>query len=54
MDFSFSVEEEGFRKEVRDFLHRELPAGWRGTIGWEPAGNEREELEREFYRKLAE
>ena len=54
MDFSFSVEQEGFRKEVRDFLHRELPAGWRGTIGWEPAGNESEELEREFYRKLAE
>jgi len=54
MDFSFSVQEECFRKEVREFLHRELPAGWRGTIGWEPAGNESEELEREFYRKLAE
>jgi len=54
MDFSFSVEEEDFRKEVRDFLHCELPEMWRGVAGWEPVDEEYSNLEQEFYRKLVE
>lgn len=30
MDFKFTEEEEAFRKEVRDYIHRELPAYWEG------------------------
>ena len=52
MDFKFSDEEEAFRKEVRDFIHQELPADWRGTVGWERPTAEHEEFEREFSRKL--
>lgn len=54
MDFKFSAEEEAFRKEVRDFIHQELPADWRGTVGWEQATDEHEELARGFSRKLSE
>jgi alkylation response protein AidB-like acyl-CoA dehydrogenase len=54
MDFRLGAEEEAFRNEVKEFLHRELPAGWRGTVGWEPASGEHDELERDFYCKLAE
>ena len=28
MDFRFTEEQENFRQEVRDFLHRELPSDW--------------------------
>lgn len=31
MDFRFGQEEETFRREVRDFIKQELPAGWSGT-----------------------
>ncbi len=30
MNFKFTEEEEAFRKEVRDFIHQELPADWEG------------------------
>ena len=32
MDFSWSREEEDFRQEIRDFLKREVPAGWNDTL----------------------
>jgi len=54
VDFKLSDEEEAFRKEVRDFIHQELPADWRGTAGWERPTAEHEEFEREFSRKLHE
>src|SRR4030042_3085865 len=30
MNFKFTEQEEAFRKEVRDFIHQELPDGWEG------------------------
>ncbi len=33
MDFRFSQAEEGFRQELLDFLHRELPSQWEGPVG---------------------
>jgi len=30
MDFRYTAEEEAFRKEVRDFLDKELPPGFLG------------------------
>lgn len=33
MEFRFSPEDEAFRQEVRDFLRRELPPGWKGVMG---------------------
>jgi alkylation response protein AidB-like acyl-CoA dehydrogenase len=32
MDFAFTREEERFREELREFLHRELPEWWRGMF----------------------
>jgi alkylation response protein AidB-like acyl-CoA dehydrogenase len=37
MDFSFSAEEEAFRREVHDLLEREWPPAWRGGHGAGPA-----------------
>lgn len=55
MDFRFDPEEEAFRQELRDFIRRELPAGW-----GEDARNDREdfppeqqEVARAFTKKLA-
>jgi alkylation response protein AidB-like acyl-CoA dehydrogenase len=31
MDFSFSTDDEEFRREVREFIKHELPPGWAGT-----------------------
>ena len=31
MDFCFTEQQEAFRQEVRDFLNKELPAGWAGV-----------------------
>ncbi len=33
MDFRFTPEEEAFRKEVRQFLEREVPKDWAGFLG---------------------
>jgi alkylation response protein AidB-like acyl-CoA dehydrogenase len=57
MEFRFSPEEEGFRREVREFLQRELPADWAssggaGNLG--EGGEERWEFLRAFQRRLAE
>jgi alkylation response protein AidB-like acyl-CoA dehydrogenase len=61
MDFTFSDREEAFRKEVEDFVDRELPADWvESNIYW-PAGYgtlaQFEELSpqvEQFTRRLAE
>lgn len=51
MDLRFSEKEEAFRKEVREFIFRELPLGWSG----EPPGSARDwGLQRRFTRKLGE
>ena len=34
MDFSFSAEDEGFRRELGEFLRRELPPDWEGGGRW--------------------
>ena len=41
MDFSFSAEEERFRRELRQWLNDNLPLGW-GTSAFKmPKGEER-------------
>lgn len=56
MEFRFSAEEERFRQEIRDFLHKELPADWASTAGTGGLGEgseERWEFLRRFQKKLA-
>ena len=56
MDFRFTPEEEAFRKEVREFLDKELPKDWPGTdpdMYHEDAFDEFHELSMTMQRKLA-
>jgi alkylation response protein AidB-like acyl-CoA dehydrogenase len=56
MDFGFTQAEEGFRQEIRHFLERELPPGWKGPM-WFEGLYERDDLwavAREMARKLGE
>ncbi len=53
MDFSFSLEEEQFRQELRGWLHDNLPAGWGSTFRM-PKGQARIEFLRAWQRKLYE
>ena len=52
MQFTFSKEEETFRRELRSFLKKELPLGWR--YGLIESAEEDAELERSMRRKLAD
>ncbi|MGH7966595.1 MAG: acyl-CoA dehydrogenase [Candidatus Binatia bacterium] len=52
MDFSFSPEEERFRQELRQWLSKNLPAGW-GTAAFKmPKGEERLQFLRDWQRRL--
>lgn len=51
MDLRFTEKEEAFRKEVREFIQRELPPGWSGV---QPGTGEAWELQRRFTRKLGQ
>lgn len=51
MDFRFTEEEEGFRREVRQFLNQELPPGWLGLGEMEEADSW--EFTKAMARKLA-
>ncbi len=55
MDFNFRPEDEAFRREVRDFLHRELPPDWHAQ--WRPPIGQMDEdavdTDRAMRRKLA-
>jgi len=56
MEFRFAPPEEAFRREIREFLRRELPGDWASgsaTGGLGEGGEERWEFLREFQRKLA-
>ncbi|OLC67689.1 MAG: hypothetical protein AUJ02_10040 [Chloroflexi bacterium 13_1_40CM_3_65_12] len=54
MDLSFTADEEAFRKEVRDWLDRNLPAEWRhkGVGGYRE--EEETDLQRQWQRRLHE
>jgi alkylation response protein AidB-like acyl-CoA dehydrogenase len=56
MDFRFTAQEEAFRREVREFLRRELPSDWEGTgaYGEEGDGEAAWEFSQRFTKKLAE
>jgi len=56
MDFRFTPEEEAFRREVREFLERELPPNWEDQFDMETeAGvDEMWEFARGLQRKLGE
>ena len=54
MDFRFTEQEEAFRKEVRDFLKKELPHRDRGAAMWRSEAGEAWELARQFTKKLGE
>lgn len=49
MDLRFTEKEDAFRKEVREFIQRELPPGW---IGGQPGAAEAWEHQRQFAGKL--
>jgi alkylation response protein AidB-like acyl-CoA dehydrogenase len=52
MDFSFSLEEERFRHELREWLQNNLPPGW-GTAAFKmPKGEERLQFLRDWQRKM--
>jgi alkylation response protein AidB-like acyl-CoA dehydrogenase len=52
MDFSFSPEEEHFRQELRDWLQRNLPAGWGSPEYKAPKGEGRLAFLRDWQRKM--
>jgi alkylation response protein AidB-like acyl-CoA dehydrogenase len=50
MRFRFTGQEEAFRKEVEDFLSKELPPGWvEGSLQW-PGGYGSHEVDEEHWR----
>ncbi|MBI3245369.1 MAG: acyl-CoA dehydrogenase [Deltaproteobacteria bacterium] len=51
MDFSFSLEEEQFRQDLREWLQQNLPPGWGSTFR-APKGRERIAFLRDWQRKL--
>lgn len=51
MDLRSTEKEEAFRKEVREFIRRELPPGWSGA---QPGTAGAWEFQRQFSRKLGE
>jgi len=54
MDFSFSAEEERFRRDLREWLNSNLPLGW-GTPAFKmPKGNERLQFLRDWQRQMYE
>ena len=55
MDFSFTHEEENFRKELREFFKREIPAEWKalGYTYWEE-DDESWAITKAFNKKLGE
>jgi len=56
LDFRFTEDEEAFRKEVRDFIEKELPLDWPGEdpeLPHEDALDEVYQLGKEIRRKLA-
>ena len=53
MDLRFSEEDERFRQEVREFIKKELPTGWKGTgLLSEAKGEEEWQFAREMLRKV--
>ena len=53
MDFTFTAEQDSFRKEIRDFLAREMPPDWCGrSFIW--ATDDEWRVAREFDKKLGE
>jgi alkylation response protein AidB-like acyl-CoA dehydrogenase len=55
MDFTFTPEEEAFRRDVQSFLKEQLPPNWSGGSEYEEeSGDDGWELSRRFTRKLAE
>jgi alkylation response protein AidB-like acyl-CoA dehydrogenase len=54
MQFTFTHEQETFRHEVRTFLDRELPAGWRERRDYDFADDEAWELGDRLRKKAAE
>ena len=54
MDFHFTPEQEAFRAELRTFLDRQLPAGWKVENDREGMGPEGLEFSRRFARALGE
>ena len=53
MDFRFSPEEEYFRREVQDFLAKELPQDWEGYYLGEANSDEEWAFSRSITKKLA-
>ncbi|MBW1680468.1 MAG: acyl-CoA dehydrogenase family protein [Deltaproteobacteria bacterium] len=55
MDFSFTAEQERFRREVREYLEREVPPRWKelGYLIWEET-DESWDITRQWNRKLGE
>ena len=51
MDFRFSEEEERFRRDVKEFLARELPPGWVGFRGLGERVETPEEIA--FFKEMA-
>ena len=56
MQFRFAPDEEAFRRELLDFLDRELPSGWEpgDRLGGEEEDQDTWEFQRQFTRKLAD
>ncbi len=55
MDFSFSPEDEEFRREVLDFIQNEMPPGWSGTgLLSEAQGEEEWRFARKMMRKVGD
>ena len=54
MDFTFTPEQEALRAELREFLRRELPAGWLVRNDREALSPEEFAFSQQFARRLGE
>ena len=53
MDFKFTEQEEAFRHEIREFITKELPSGWRGGLVEDEYSDEVWPFTQAIVRKLA-
>jgi len=53
MDFSFTPEQERFQQEIRDFVAKELPPGFRTGVGGSVETDEEWEVSRAMTKKMA-
>ena len=54
MNFAFTPDQDAFRQEVRDFIKKELPPGFKSGVGGHVETEEEWQVARRINKKMAE